>query len=66
MSVGHAHGAKGPLFEKIDQSLKGKGDGDRVEVILTPADGFGDPKPELMFTDDIANVPPEHRPSAPR
>ena len=28
---------------------------------MPPADGFGDHKPELTFTDDIDNVPPEHR-----
>ena len=61
MPVGYVHGANGPPFEKIEQALEGKSVGDRVEVILTPADGFGDPKPELMFTDDTANVPPEHR-----
>jgi FKBP-type peptidyl-prolyl cis-trans isomerase SlyD len=32
-----------------------------VEVLLPPQDGFGEPKPELTFTDDIENVPPEHR-----
>ncbi len=31
----------GNLFEKIEQSLEGKSVGDRVEVILTPADGGG-------------------------
>ncbi len=30
-------------------------------VTLPPVDGFGDPGPELTFTDDIANVPPEYR-----
>lgn len=61
LPVGYVHGVNGPLFEKIEQALEGKSVGDRVEVMLPPADGFGDPKPELMFTDDIANVPPEHR-----
>lgn len=28
---------------------------------MSPDDGFGDHKPDLAFTDDIANVPPEHR-----
>lgn len=39
----------------------GKAIGDRVEVALTPADGFGEPDPELQCTDDIGNVPPEPR-----
>jgi len=61
MPTGYVHGANGPLFEKIEQALEGRQVGDRVEVILSPAHGFGDVKPELTFTDDIADVPPEHR-----
>ncbi|MDH5534707.1 MAG: FKBP-type peptidyl-prolyl cis-trans isomerase [Betaproteobacteria bacterium] len=61
LPVGYVHGANGPLFEKIEQALEGRKVGDEVEVMLPPADGFGDRKPELAFTDDIENVPPEHR-----
>ena len=35
--------------------------GDRVEVTLNPQEGFGEPDPDLTFTDDIENVPPEYR-----
>lgn len=61
LPVGYVHGAKGPLFEKIEQMLEGRKVGDRVEVTLTPREGFGEHKPELTFTDDIENVPPQHR-----
>ena len=54
-------GDNGPLFEKIEQALEGRQVGNRVEVTLSPRDGFGEHKPELAFTDDIGNVPPEHR-----
>ena len=59
--IGYVHGANSGLFEKIEEGLEGHAAGERVEVILPPADGFGDHKPELTFTDDIDNVPPEHR-----
>lgn len=59
--VGYVHGANGPLFERIEQALEGRTVGDRVEVVLPPKDGFGEHKPELTFTDDIDNVPPQHR-----
>lgn len=61
LPVGYVHGANGPLFEKIEQALEGRKVGDKVEVVLTPQDGFGEHKPELTFTDDIDNVPPQHR-----
>jgi FKBP-type peptidyl-prolyl cis-trans isomerase SlyD len=61
LPVGYVHGVNGPLFEKIEQALEGRSVGDRVEVILTPQDSFGERKPELTFTDDIVNVPLEHR-----
>jgi len=61
LPVGYVHGVNGPLFEKIEHALEGKRIGDRVEVTLLPGDGFGEHKPELTFTDDIDNVPPEHR-----
>jgi len=61
LPVGYVHGVNGPLFEKIEQALEGKSIGERVEVTLSPADGFGEHKRELTFTDDIGNVPPEHR-----
>lgn len=61
LPVAYVHGVNGPLFEKIEAALEGKRIGDRVEVTLPPADGFGEHKPELTFTDEIGNVPPQHR-----
>ncbi len=59
--VGYVHGADSGLFEKIEKTLEGRVAGDKVEVKLTPQEGFGMPQPELTFTDDIDNVPPEFR-----
>ena len=61
LPVGYVHGANSGLFEKIENALEGREVGERVEVTLPPDDGFGDHKPELTFTDDIDNVPPEFR-----
>jgi FKBP-type peptidyl-prolyl cis-trans isomerase SlyD len=61
MPVGYVHGGNSPLFEKIEAALEGKKVGDRVEVSLNPQEGFGEPDPNLSFTDDIENVPPEYR-----
>jgi FKBP-type peptidyl-prolyl cis-trans isomerase SlyD len=49
------------LFEKIELALDGHRIGDRVEVLLNPAEGFGPHDPKLTFTDDIENAPPEFR-----
>jgi FKBP-type peptidyl-prolyl cis-trans isomerase SlyD len=59
--VGYVHGCNSPLFEKIEKALNGHKIGDRVEVSLNPDEGFGPHDPDLTFTDDIENVPPEFR-----
>ncbi len=61
MPVGYVHGGNSPLFDKIETALEGCKVGDRVEVTLNPQEGFGEPDPNLSFTDDIENVPPEFR-----
>ncbi len=60
LPVGYVHGGGG-LLEKVEAALEGKAVGDRVEVTLEPEDGFGPHRPDLTFTDDIENVPEEHR-----
>lgn len=59
--VGYVHGGNSPLFEQIEVALTGAMVGDQVKVTLTPEEGFGEPDPNLTFTDDIGNVPPEFR-----
>ncbi len=59
--IGYVHGASSPLFSKIEDRLAGRAVGDTVEVTLDPDEGFGAHKPELTYTDDIENVPPEYR-----
>jgi FKBP-type peptidyl-prolyl cis-trans isomerase SlyD len=61
MPIGYVHRANSGVFEKIEDALEGLRAGDRVEVVLSPEEGFGESQPELMFTDDIENVPPQYR-----
>lgn len=52
-------GHNSQLIEKIEQALIGKKQGDQISVTLTAEEGFGPHIPELTFTDDLENVPPE-------
>ena len=61
MPIGYVQGANSGLFAKVERALEGRKVGDRVEVSLDPAGGFGAHDPDLSFTDDIENVPPEFR-----
>ncbi len=61
MPVGYVHRTDSGIFEKVEDALEGCRAGDHVEVELTPEEGFGAHQPELTFTDDLDNVPPEFR-----
>ena len=57
--VKYIHGRNSGLFPKIEAALEGCLKGEQIEVSLTEQEGFGPSDPNLIFTDDIANVPPQ-------
>ncbi|MGB5260741.1 MAG: peptidylprolyl isomerase [Gammaproteobacteria bacterium] len=61
LPITYVHGGKHDLFEKVEQQLEGSVIGDTVEVSLTPEEGFGPHDPNLTYTDELDNVPPEFR-----
>ena len=62
LPVNYVHGASSMgLIESVESALEGSRVGDKIEVLVPPADGFGEHDPELTFTDDIDNVPPQFR-----
>ncbi len=61
LPVNYIHGGETELIGGMDSAVAGKGAGDEVSIIVKPEDGFGDHNPDLTFTDDIENVPPQFR-----
>ena len=62
MPISYVHGGIHDLFEKVEEAMEGCVVGDTVEVSLAPDEAFGPHDPNLTYTDDIENVPPEfHR-----
>jgi len=61
LPIGYVHGVDNDIIEKLTQSMDGKAVGDKIEVMLTPEEGFGELNPDLTFSDDINNVPPQFR-----
>ena len=49
------------LFNQVTKELEGKSVGDEVEILLKAEDAFGPKLEELIFTDEINNVPVEYR-----
>ena len=61
LPVGYVQGGNSGLLPSIESALIGKRVGDRVDVTLAPQDAFGERDPDLSFTDDLDNVPPQFR-----
>lgn len=59
--LGFVYGSDTELIGSMDKAVIGKKAGDEVEVKVSPEQGFGDHDPNLTFTDDIENVPPQFR-----
>ena len=60
LPVTYIHGIAGDMHTKIEASLKSKTAGDTVEVILSPEDAFGQPDPNLIYVENIVNMPPQY------
>jgi FKBP-type peptidyl-prolyl cis-trans isomerase SlyD len=62
LPVNYVHGASSMgLIERIERAMEGRSAGESIEVKLPPSEGFGEYDPDLTFTDDLENVPPQFR-----
>jgi FKBP-type peptidyl-prolyl cis-trans isomerase SlyD len=61
LPVGYVHGGHQELIGDMDRAVAGKRAGETVEFALAPEEAFGPHDPDLTFTDDIENVPPQFR-----
>jgi len=61
LPVSYIHSGDTELIGGMDRAVLGKSAGDKVEMSVPPEDGFGASDPDLTFTDDLENVPPEFR-----
>ena len=59
--VGYVQGANSGILPAIESAVAGRKVGDRIEITLTPEEGYGLRDESLVFTDDIDNVPPQFR-----
>ncbi len=59
LPINYIHQHDSGMYPVIEKALDGHKAGDEVTVRLTPEEGFGEPDPNLTFTDDIENVPPQ-------
>lgn len=59
--LGFVYGSDTELIGGMDRAVAGKRVGDRVEVQVSPQQGFGEHDPGMTFVDAIDNVPPQYR-----
>ena len=59
--LGYVQGDNSLLFNQVTVALEGKSAGDQVETLLDCTDAFSPRLEELIFTDNIDNVPIEFR-----
>jgi len=59
LPVGFIIGGSRELIGGMDLAVRGKKAGDEIDFDLAPEVGFGGHDPNLTFTDDLENVPPQ-------
>ncbi len=59
--VYYVQGGPNEMFPEVEAALEGEELGASITVVLEPEKAFGYHDPNLTFTDDINNVPPQFR-----
>ena len=59
--VGYVQGANSGILPAIESAVAGRKIGERVEISLTPEEGYVLRDESLVFTDDLDNVPEQFR-----
>ncbi len=61
MPVSYVYGGDSEMIGGVDKAILGKKVGDEILVDIAPEENFGPHDPNLVFVDDIQNVPPQFR-----
>jgi FKBP-type peptidyl-prolyl cis-trans isomerase SlyD len=61
LPVSYIYGGDTEMIGGMDTAMAGKRAGETVQLTVSPEQGFGHYDPNLTFTDDLENVPPELR-----
>ena len=59
--VNYVHGVKMGLWPKLEAAIENKKINDQVNVTFQPGEVFGEVDQDLIFEDEIKNVPEEYR-----
>tara|TARA_B100000902_G_scaffold116437_1_gene117243 strand:- start:257 stop:730 length:474 start_codon:yes stop_codon:yes gene_type:complete len=59
--VNYVHGVKMGLWPKLEDALENKKIDDQINVTFEPGEVFGEVDQDLIFEDEIKNVPEEYR-----
>ena len=59
--TGYVFGGDTQLLGDMDQLVLGKQAGDEISSEIPPEQGFGEYDPEMVFVDDVENVPEDFR-----
>ncbi len=59
--MSYLHGADDKIFPAVMQAMEGHRVGDKVEIVLSPKEGFGEYDANLTYRDKIENVPQEYQ-----
>lgn len=60
LPMSYMHGIDGKMYPSAEKAVDGASVGDIIECTITPEEGFGYPDPDLAYTDQLENVPPEY------
>lgn len=59
--VGYVQGAQSGILPAIESAVEGRTIGERIEIALSPEEGFGQRDESLVYVDRVENVPAEFR-----
>lgn len=57
LPVSYVHGSAHGLWDRVEAAMEHRRAGDTVEVLLRPADAFGEADPALILTQERSQVP---------
>lgn len=60
LPVSYVHGGSNDLLQQLETALEDKKVGEQIELTVEADEAFGDYDTDLVYTDDLENIPPQY------